>query len=83
MPTQFGNTIIPFGKHKGEQLNDIDFGYIDYLLRQFESEEDWTTRYSEFFEALMEYVNEPNIRRERDNFDLGEGNELDDDEDDN
>jgi len=65
MPTKFGDATVPFGKHKGRVLNELSFRYIDWLITQWEDGEDWTTRYPEFFDTLTEYLNEPNIQRER------------------
>jgi uncharacterized protein (DUF3820 family) len=62
--TDHGETIIPFGKHKGRTIDDIagdndGLRYLDWLRGQ-----DWLFR--DIREALDGYLDDPAIARELD-----------------
>jgi uncharacterized protein (DUF3820 family) len=58
------NTVLPFGKFKGMKLKEIrdesgGLRYLDWLLGQ-----DWFEEKEDLFEAVTEFLEDPNVARE-------------------
>lgn len=74
MSEKLDDTIIPFGKYKGEKLNDIDLKYLDWCIGQDFVKID----YPDFYEKLVQYMSDPVIERELEQeLELEEENEYD------
>ena len=52
---EFGKSTIPFGVHIGKRIDNIDLGYLDWLLGES----------SEFVGKLRQYLADPRIQAER------------------
>mgnify|MGYP001560632121 CR=1 FL=1 len=51
---------MPFGKHKGKSLDDIDTGYLDWLIG-----EEWVEKkFPVLYHAICEYLKNPAVERE-------------------
>ena len=52
--------FIPFGKYKGEALEDIPCTYLDWLV----GEEWFEEKFPDLFEDVCEYLDDPAVQRE-------------------
>ena len=71
--TDPGDTIMPFGKHKGSRLRDIPIGYLDWLLGLDDLRPQLRESIEAFLKTQAEYDREPKDWKEgREDYDPSE-----------